>query len=127
MSKKTYKRIVITLIILLVAPLSFTMCSILQFKSEPNWFTEEIKGGEYVVKGWKFTDLFISQSDYEIVIINCKNNKEYTIKGNICIGPKYQDNCKIEYNDEYIKLSLFNWDDDHTVLGVYRFYYEDYE
>lgn len=127
MSKKKY------IVIILVAVLIFASIYMLfhccfSFDSK-EWFRQEIGNADYLIVGDKIVHTsLLGCTEVEIDIYDRKRNVHMiSFKTMIKDQGKgiTKDNCKVEYNQDYLKVSFFDYKGD--ISTVHRFYFEDFE
>lgn len=128
MNKKIYVCIIIILAILLLITGTYSIVHYFFNYNCTNWFKKSVKNDSYIIIGEEIGDTFWNSDSKAIITIKHNDRYKFLASFETRIENEGNDlteeNYDIEYNDEYIKISLINHDG--SICSVYRFYYSDF-
>lgn len=129
MNKLTYVCVMVVLTCLLLVTGTWTFLHYHFNYSTEEWFKESIQDGDYVIVGKEIGDTILDGQTRVKIYIYDHVNGECMTSFETRVGNKGKkltaDNYRIEYNEEYIKIVLIEFD--HQTCVAYCFFFEDFK
>ena len=114
MNKKIYVCIIIILAILLLITGTYSIVHYFFNYNCTNWFKKSVKNDSYIIIGEEIGDTFWNSDSKAIITIKDNDRYKFLVSFETRIENEgnnpTEENYDIEYNDEYIKISLINHD-----------------